>query len=300
MDNQLHIGGLKKPTIDLRDFSHKKYFGAGELPTVDFDVNPNARITDQGTTDFCVPFSTTSCSEDQETPALSPEYIAHKIIKPDVFGAEIRSGAKAHCDFGCIEQSESPVRVPGVSRAEVLNEKNWRDKDYDALASKHKKLRYFRVDNLLGSKFDAIRSALWMHKEDKRSIFTGAIWYREWTYAAGGVVPKRYSERVEGHAFKVRGQKHINGEPYLVIQNSGGTDYGNRGLWYFPREVVDSEFYPAYMFVDVDEEKVVAVQKTLIEKLKQVIQLYIILITRNAAQKVELFGKNLWKAISSS
>lgn len=105
--------------------------------------------------------------------------------------------------------------------------------------------------------FDIIRCTLWANRAEKRSILTGITWHNSWTYASGGIIPRFYVDRGNfGHAFKVFGWKEIADEPYLVAQLSNGENIGDKGIFYFPRNVVNKEFtYGAYTFSDMPPEQ---------------------------------------------
>ena len=104
--------------------------------------------------------------------------------------------------------------------------------------------------------FDKIRSTLWKNRHEKRSIVTGCTWRPGWIGAKDGIIPKDYPDRGFGHAFKIFGQKKINGEIYLMAQLSNGKGVGDQGIFYFSREVVNREFrYGTFMFKDMDPKE---------------------------------------------
>lgn len=105
--------------------------------------------------------------------------------------------------------------------------------------------------------FDQIRLVLWINRFEKRSILTGAMWHNSWTYTSGGIIPKLYLDKGSfGHAFKIFGWKEIEKEPYLIAQLSNGSNVGDKGVCYFPRNVVNKEFtYGNYTFSDMPPEE---------------------------------------------
>src|SRR3990167_9533720 len=172
------------------------------------------------------------------------------------WGADLRSACKSHQKFGALPKDKSPMNLTTESIDTLRDWKNWHEK-FDEEAKPYKKKSYFRVDNGVYDTFDNIRASLWKHREEKRFVVTGAVWQSAWN----SVVPKTKSSVVGGHAFTVIGQKMIVGEqgaePYLVVQNSYGKNFGDNGLNYFPREVVNREFtFGSFMFLDRDPEEV--------------------------------------------
>lgn len=258
-------GGLLELPYDERDFSRDLVFGsvrAEELPTTDFMVAPILEIKDQGESDLCTAYATTSASEDQEEVVLDPffTFFATKVLvqkDPDSWGADLRSACKSHVKHGALEAELSPFRVfdRRPERKEILDLNNWIE-DHKMLAYEHRKTSFFAVDGPHDT-FDNIRSALWAHRKKMRSVITGCKWYGSWTLSEDGVIPT-----TEGggfptpHAFILKGQRYFNGDPYLVAQLSNGEDIGEKGVFYLPRSVVNKEFrYGNYMFEDISVEK---------------------------------------------
>lgn len=144
----------------------------------------------------------------------------------------------------------------------LANWENW-PKELDEKAKLHKKQSYFAVDGPFDI-FDNFRATLWQNREEKRSILTGALWKLEWTSAKKGVIPKNAKIDRYGHAFKIYGQKVINGELHLVAQLSNGKNIGDGGIFYFPRSVVNKEFsFGAYTFKDIDPDIIKRLNKKL-------------------------------------
>ena len=97
-------------------------------------------------------------------------------------------------------------------------------------------------------KFDKFRSALWMNREKKRAIITGAILHDSWLNTLDSIVRKD-GNPIVGDAFLLIGQKKIDGELYLIAQLS------DRKL-YFPRDIVNKHFsFGGYCFVDMSVEE---------------------------------------------
>lgn len=244
--------GLKPLADDKRDFKFGNIFGAVELPQEDFLVSIPIKIKDQGDSDMCTAYAVTAVSEDQEGVYLNPlwQFAKIKQLEGDymTWGADLRQACKSVVKFGSIEGDG--VNVVG-NRDEIANWRNW-SPSLDIKAKRHAKESYFKITKL-GYKdlFDAIRGALWKFKDDKRSIATGMIWRIGWSGTDRGII-KEDGVRLYGHAFKFFGQKKIDGEWYLVTQLSNGTSIGDKGIFYFSREIVNKNaVFGNFMFVDI-------------------------------------------------
>ena len=249
-------GGLLPTPPDSRDFSLAGVFGAIDvksIPNEDFFVG-EPTIKNQGRTDLCTAFSACLVSEYQEEIELSPEFFFSQIKKIrgeyKQWGADLRSGCKAAQEVGFLARMDAPFSLADKGRDFLANWKNWPD-ELLPLAKKHVKESFFKVDGPYDN-FDNIRVALWQNKGQKRAIYTGCVWRDGWTFSAGGVIPKSNVAKSFGHAFAIDGQKIINGVPYLRVPNSAGDSVGDKGFFYFPREVVNRDFnFGSYMFIDM-------------------------------------------------
>jgi len=258
-------GGLKDLPEDKRDFSLGGVFGYADLVELpeNFVTSPPLKIKDQFDTDLCTAFALTAVSEDQEGVELNPEYQFAKTKQIqgeyESWGANLRDACKSAVKYGSIEQDDAIYKIDVNSREKVANWLNYPD-FLDDVAKLHLKQSFFRADTGPYDTFDNIRSALWINREEKRSVLTGSLWYVEWTDAEKGLVPLDSKLKLFGHAFKVFGWKTlIEGAkrvPFLMAQLSNGTKIGDEGIFYFRREVVNKEFKQgAYMLKDMTPEK---------------------------------------------
>jgi len=79
----------------------------------------------------------------------------------------------------------------------------------------------------------------------------------EWAWDMDSpIIPDDISQG-SGHAIYCLGWKRINGQDYLVIQNSYGST-GDNGKYYLPRKVIDKyvKTYGAFMFIDMPAEEI--------------------------------------------
>lgn len=259
MENQIKEKGtgllpLPENPGQSKDFSHSVVFGATRIDQIPDNFSTGivpVKIKDQKQLDFCAGFSSSEVSEDQEGIELDPLWqfaqIKRVMMKNggtlESYGADLRSAGMALVTYGSIPQKISPININN-ERDYLANWKNW-PKTLEADAIKYKKKSMFFVDGP-NDIFDNIRVVLWKNKPRKMSVLVGCSWRRSWTYAPNGVIPATgwENEGGGGHALKIFDQKVINSVPYLCVQNSWGEGVGDKGVFYFPREVINSQFGP--------------------------------------------------------
>ncbi len=245
---------------DGRDFSLGAVFPQIKLedvPKEDFVVATPLNIKDQGETDECSVYALTSVSEDQEGVELLPEFQFFKTKEiagnPDDWGADLRDACKSAVIYGSLPLDGFKM-LKGITRSAILRKESWPEHAGE-VAKFHKKETFWSVTGKYDV-FDNIRVALWQHRANKCSILTGAMFRNEWIESQNGIIPKQYGDNGFGHAFKIFGQKNIDGELYLMAQLSQGAYVGDGGIFYFPRSVVNKEIgpYGIYMFKDIKRE----------------------------------------------
>lgn len=260
------------------DISFSKVVGAvapDALPTVDFDVAKPLRIKNQGSLDFCSGFCGSEITEDQEGEEMDPlfQFAAAKRVMGEfkTWGADLRSAGMGLVKYGSLPQRLAPYFVGEETRDFLANWANYAAELWQK-ALEHKKLTMLFVDGP-HDLFDNIRSVMWLNRSEKRSVMLGVNWRHSWTNAPGGIIPEwtpiKAGDSAGGHCIKGFGQKSIknpdtkavgwetiNGQIYLKIQNSWGEGFGDKGIYYFPRSVVNAEFgpYGQITFRDMDPE----------------------------------------------
>jgi len=248
MKSNFQKSGLLPTPTDPRDYSYAKNFGVGFRVDLPEEYVVRLPIKNQAHTDFCTAFAACTVSEAQEGIQLSPEWLFSRYGKPGVYGADLRQAMKAGVKWGFLSKDRSPFDVHNQERDFLADKANW-PSNLDLFAEFSRKKGYFQAD-LPFNKFESIKQTLWQNKNKKCLILTGSKWYNEWSYAPNGIVPLVYEDFVTLHAFAIIGWKG----DYIVVQNSYGEDVGDKGLFYFPKEVVEKEFIePMYMYIDLDE-----------------------------------------------
>lgn len=167
-------------------------------------------------------------------------------------GATLHDAAMALVTYGSLPRVKSPFtfntgNTTDRDRNFLANWLNW-PTVLDQFAAQHKIGSFFNVDGP-GDAFDNIRSALWLNasKAQGFEVLFGLNWRSEWTFATNGVINENYSVSAgDGHCVKLIGQRIIAGVPYIVLQNSWGKQYGEDGLYYLSRNVINTEFKSGY------------------------------------------------------
>lgn len=250
---------------DSRDYSLHAVLGAADFPTIpteDFDVAEPLEIKDQVDLDFCTGFGTSETAEDQVGVPLGALWQFAKIKQIlnnwQSYGADLRTAAKSRIQFGSIAESSQPFTYPDQTRDFLANWANW-PIALDDEGAKNKAESFFTVDGPYDL-FDNIRVALDTNKAEKCSMIVGSLWYPAWSAAQNGIIPLAYDKTLSsGHCFKIFGQVTIAGEsePRLKAQLSNSIGFGDKGIFYFPRSVVNAEFgpYGQYLFHPMSQEQ---------------------------------------------
>lgn len=177
------------------------------LPKEDFEVCAPLEIKSQDRPDKCTSCALAAIAEDKLGVLIDDGYIYDNSIRDD-FGIKPSNAIASVVDKGVRTQTGSIFHP--FSRAKKVW--GW-------------------------SLFDECREVMFY---EKKSLFCGIYWQPEWTFIKDGMAtPVENWTKFMPHAFKVFGQKNINGIIYLKVQNSQGIESGDNGIWYFPKEVAD-------------------------------------------------------------
>lgn len=211
---------LKKFLVSSKDYSHHKSvkLGATILQDELLFLSPVLNQNDTTGTEDCTAFESVACRYNEKNKSYDPflqwnaELQFMGVTSAD--GTDLKTALAVGVKTGFFETGTT---IPT-----------------------DKATAYFFVSKNNGMDlFDSIRTAM---EQIQRPISAGVLWMNEWTIAKGGVINDPGKTQLGGHAVKIAGWKQIDGLPYLVIQNSWGTFYGDQGLYYFSRPVVNFAF----------------------------------------------------------
>lgn len=181
------------------------------------------------------------------------------------FGANLRDAAQSLVKYGSLLKRYSPYtynegKPTDRPRDFLANWNNW-PAMLDLKAAAFKCGTFWSVDGPLDM-FDDIRSVLYKNylesqktKQPAAGVMFGLMWRSEWNVLADGIIKDNYSTPDGSpHCIFIRGQKIINGVPYLKIQASSGKSAGDGGIFYAPRAVINREAtipFGAFTFKDL-------------------------------------------------
>lgn len=222
------------------------------------------KILNQTDLDFCTAYEASGAQKAIWGIDFDPYYQFAKTKQIEgeytQYGANLRDAAQSLVKYGSLPFMNAPYThntgSPNDKPRDFLA--NWANYPIalDSIASKEKDLSYFAIDGSYDY-FDNIRSTLYMHLTERRIVSLGLFWHDEWTEAVGGIIPPTMPTTWNGggHDISVIGQKTINGFLYLVLQNSWGDTAGDKGFYYFPRQIIDQIAqlgYGSYTFSRID------------------------------------------------
>ncbi len=223
-------------------------------------------ILNQNELDFCPGFSAVELQNAIWGTNFDPYYQFAKIkqVRGEYtqYGANVRDSAKSVVRYGSLPAKLAPYThgLNAVSDRDRNFLANWENypTEFDGFASKYADESYFFLDGKYDA-FDNMRSALWIHILERRGISFGLLWRESWSYTHGGIIPDTMpqpSPRDGGHDMAVVGQKTIDDKIYLVLQQTWGDGFGDKGFFYFPRTIIDQCFaqgYGAFLFSRIDK-----------------------------------------------
>lgn len=174
---------------------------------MNFDVAEPLRIHNQAKPDECTSCALAAIAEDVLKLPVEPSYIYNN-SSDGQFGIIPEQAVKAVINRGVLMEGVTTPVYPFVGWKNPLP---W----------------VFRFDSIIR-----------LMKKNNRSIFCGLYWQPEWDTASDGIMTAETQDlKWFPHAVKIFGVTTINGIMYLKVQNSVGTDKGDLGIWYMPREV---------------------------------------------------------------
>ncbi|KAJ9467182.1 hypothetical protein DIPPA_14631 [Diplonema papillatum] len=242
LDGTFHeAGGVSAPPASLGDF-----------------LMPFEPVVDQGEFDLSAALAVVlslQAGDGTCTASLDPLYTfaaARHTAGNDTplgFGVDLRSACASAVTHGVLPAADAPFsvadpratwgdwgawqRLPAAEAAGVRR-----------AAAARRKHAFFRVAAAeQGDLFDAVRTAVFFLLAQKRPVVAGCKWRPQWGAAGtGGVVPYNKFKGGAFHAARVVGQKVIHSVPHLVVVPNLGSRSGDRGRFYFTREVFNREF----------------------------------------------------------
>ncbi len=243
--------GMLPLTYDNRDERFSKIaFGAPRLsPLPASFMLAKRRVRNQGASYSCTAHATTGASEYQEGVELSPAWhwmkICEKMGNYIPAGTDPRTAMSISCKLGDV-QEPAQFSFETHNAQEIGNWTQW--PNTDAAAEEHMKAAYVPVP-MVGDYFDSVRATLFKGL----AVMAYGTWSDSWATAVIPEVPTPISSL---HAYIFVG---FDGE-YLILRNSYGVNFGDRGYQRMPRVTVNREFAKygtgCFTWVDLTPEQI--------------------------------------------
>lgn len=249
--------GLKRPTLDKRDYSFHKTFGsiALPLPLLDYTYDIGKTMPNQnadGYPDGCTGYTQADISTDEDGDIYKPDYTYKKTCYME----------NHDTNQGCqIRNSLKSTQVYGLQRP---------DETTDTEAETHRRGQYFNIyDDGINDWFDSFRNAL---RTNKRPLSLGTPWLPSWErIGQDGIIPTVFTLNGSEtwHNWAMVGEKNLGGTPYLIGKSWQGPNYGDRGFCYFPRETVNQMMEVggsvAFTFAKANPQDIQTIELTIYE-----------------------------------
>lgn len=235
-----------------RNFSHHALFGTLAPATFPPTLGrPLRNVENQKDSLRCTGYGTAMNGGYIHNRRFHPDWQAAKIgqlqgSSVDINGGDPNAAMRSERDCGFMPYENVPA---GLSlEGNSIENTGWQafDASLDKEALPEHVAGFVTVDGS-NDTFDNIRSALVQAYDWKTGL--GATvqafgkWYTDWSFTRSGIVPTAYNETKYGyHHYLFVDFCEINGVPYLIVHNSGGSLMGLGGFQYMPREVVNREF----------------------------------------------------------
>lgn len=279
--------GAKPLKRDSRDYSFHRTFGSLISFEENFNADAGFTMPDQNTDGYpfgCTGYTTSEICADYDKRMYDPVYTYKKTLL--IEGQEV----DGPCD---IRDSLKSARVYGVLPKGMPPD--------DTVAAQYRRGSYYRIEKT-SDWFDSIRSSLYMNKA---SVSVGTPWFPEWSVTNKGRITGVINTDTTGlswHNWKVSGWKTIDGVPYLIGKTWQGNDYGDDGLAYFSREVVNRVFdisgSCAFVLLPYTPKDIVTVKTSMLEVVIDYLQRILDIMKKTMPEKLSYdTPKQAWHAV---
>lgn len=237
----MNLNGVQPCIPDHRDYSCRTFGIPSKIVFQEqYSCEAGFRFPDQmreGLPQGCTGYTSSELCQDEDLIQYQPRYTYDKTLfmenSTEGQPCNVRDSLKTTIMWGVLPNTTS------LNSAAI----NFTDST-DSEAAKHKRAAFYVIELNAGMDwFDTMRNMLWAGRVGRRSISIVTPWYSEWTNTnvnSTGIVSVPASWAWEGsHNWKISGWKTINGVPYLVAKTWQGSLYGDRGVAYFSREIMN-------------------------------------------------------------
>lgn len=182
-------------------------------------------------------------------PELSPTWIYYNARKLDPLadikrdeGCQLRNVMKALKNVGCLSINYMNYDYPVTKDAPKISSKATKIKIHD----------YYRIEMDVMNPIKTITELKTILSVEKLPIIAGVILYEDQIYDLQykgklNIVENlnnKMNTRIGGHAICITGYySDKNGKTWFECVNSWGENYGDKGLFYFPEDMIGNYFY---------------------------------------------------------
>lgn len=242
--NIQHTFGAIPSLPDIRDYTLcKSSIIKNKIPEcIKTYINGPVKIKSQGNKPTCVAYALSSLVEfhdykdTQNYTRFSTNFIYGCRYNTDYFGEGmyIRDGLKVIHKFGDVEYSRLPGNA-GIERACKLVNANF--ENLTPYAYPNRISTYYKIKSLDELKFSLYNDG---------PVVAGMYWYENSKLDKNNVYQYDISNDKSAHAVLILGWDEKN----LVIQNSWGLSFGDKGLFYVPISKLSEVFFELYGVTD--------------------------------------------------
>lgn len=236
-----------------QNFSHHTLFGTLAPSALPLTLGrPRRPVENQKNTLRCTGYGTAVNGGYIHLVRMHPDWQAAKIgqlqgVSVDIDGGDPNAAMRSERDCGYLPFILDTIHSLGSNTVENTGMNSF-DSALDKVALDNRVAGFVSVYDPKAPQdiFDQIKSAIYMAydaaAESGATVQAFGKYYYDW-YPSSGVIPQAYDTTKYGyHHWLFVDFVWIHGVPYLVAHNSAGPELGDKGFFYFPREVVNREF----------------------------------------------------------
>lgn len=242
--------GTRPTTHAPKKGFHHKFGGTTLADIPDFNLDAGMIMQDQvydNASEECTGYAISDLATDLFKMFFSPDfsYAANFYVTGEIptdQGASFVGAMQGFICLGALPTVLADISASTLGSLYVAQWNNWKP------LLKAQALKYTEpgILNALGNgdHFSSVLSAAYT---GKLSVSCGTPWFPEWETQNGpnGEMVLPYSLNTSGvpwHNWRCKGQKTINGKPYLIVKSWQGKRIGKDGWLYMPQEVANAVF----------------------------------------------------------
>lgn len=224
--------------------SHSKTFGA-PLAAPESLYRVPQYIKDQGGTNYCTAAARSAAGSYLYGREMSFEYLTAKegevLGQPIFMGTDPNTADTAVANYGFLPDEQSPFNFQkdGWTAPAFWN-------TYPPALDGQAIVNCPGQPYNVYPDYDAIKAALISGAAENSIVIANGFWYANWN-ASGAILQAPVGSPITRHSYTFIDFKTVSGTEYLIGQLSQGKNFGDNGVLYFSKEVLNAAFAsPAY------------------------------------------------------